>query len=161
MMAMMANMMGMMQNMMRMTGAQPGAMPLMQGSGANPGSAMGAAPMEGVMPGMGSSTARLEGRIAFLRAELRITDAQAAAWEAFGNALRAGREHLDAARTALQNSTTAADPMTRLESYENHLKSRVETIQATRMAFTTLYSQLDDAQKRLATATMLPFIGAF
>ena len=51
--------------------------------------------------------------------------------------------------------------MTRLESYENHLKARTEAIHMTRMAFNTLYGQLDDAQKRVATTTMLPFIGAF
>ena len=110
---------------------------------------------------MGSSAARLEGRIAYLRAELRITDAQAPAWETFAAALRAGREHLDAARAALQESGTGADPMTRLQSYENHLRARTEAIHMTRMAFNTLYGQLDDAQKRVATTTMLPFIGAF
>ena len=109
----------------------------------------------------GSSAARLEGRIAFLRTELRITPAQAQAWEAFANTLRSGREHLDAARAALQEGTTAADPMARLESFENHLRARTEAIHMTRMAFNTLYGQLDDAQKRMATTTMLPFIGAF
>ena len=51
--------------------------------------------------------------------------------------------------------------MTRLQSYENHLRARIEAIHMTRMAFNTLYGQLDDAQKRVATTTMLPFIGAF
>lgn len=113
------------------------------------------------MPGAGGSAARLEGRIAFLRTELHITDAQAPAWDAFAATLRSGREHLDAARAALQESGSAADPMARLASFENHLRERVEAIHMTRMAFDTLYGQLDDAQKRAATATMLPFIGAF
>lgn len=138
------SMMPMMQNMMRMGSPQ-----------------MGMAPMQGGSMPMGSSAARLEGRIAFLRTELRITDAQAPAWEAFANTLRAGREHLDAARTALQDSTAATDPMARLEAFENHLRQRTEAIHTTRMAFTTLYAQLDDTQKRVATATMLPFIGTF
>lgn len=148
--AQMPGCMPMMQNMMRMGAPQ-------QGTGMGP---MGGAMADG-MPPSGSSAARLEGRIAFLRTELRVTPAQAQAWEAFANTLRSGREHLDAARAALQESTTAADPMARLESYENHLRARTEAIHLTRMAFNTLYGQLDDAQKRMATTTMLPFIGAF
>lgn len=142
------DMMAMMRDMMMRRGAMPQGM---QGGGA----AMG-----GDQP-MGSSAARLEGRIAFLRTELRITEAQAPAWDAFANTLRAGREHLDAARAALQDSGRAADPTARLASFENHLRERTEAIHVTRMAFDTPYRQLDDAQKRTAAATMLPFIGAF
>ncbi|MCO6419321.1 Spy/CpxP family protein refolding chaperone [Siccirubricoccus sp. KC 17139] len=147
------DMMAMMRDMMMRRGAMPQGM---QQGGAAPG--MGA--MGGDQP-VGGSAARLEGRIAFLRTELRITDAQAPAWDTFANTLRAGREHLDAARAALQDSGRAADPMARLASFESHLRERTEAIHMTRMAFDTLYSQLDDAQKRTATATMLPFIGAF
>jgi len=147
------DMMAMMRDMMMRRGAMPQGM---QQGGAAPG--MG--PMSGDQS-MGSSAARLEGRIAFLRAELHITDAQAPAWDTFANTLRAGREHLDAARAALQDSGRAADPMARLASFESHLRERTEAIHMTRMAFDTLYRQLDDAQKRTATATMLPFIGAF
>ena len=146
------DMMAMMRDMMRRSSMPQG----MQQGGAAPG--MGA--MGGDQP-TGSSAARLEGRVAFLRAELRITEAQAPAWDAFANTLRTGREHLDAARAALHDSGRAADPMARLASFESHLRERTEAIHMTRMAFDTLYRQLDDAQKRTATATMLPFIGAF
>jgi hypothetical protein len=126
---------------------------------ARPGATPAAAATGGEQPGA-SSAARLEGRIAFFRTELHITDAQAPAWEAFATTLRAGREHLEAARAALQDSTTGSDPMARLISYETHLMARAEAIHKTRLAFSTLQSQLDDAQKRTATSTMLPFIGA-
>ena len=152
-------MMAMMQNMMRSSTAQQ-AMAPMQG-GAASGSTMGGSGMPGGMETTGSSAARLEGRIAFLRTELRITGAQTPTWDGFATALRSGREHLDAARTALQDSGTNIDPLARLESYESHLRARTEAIHATRMAFSTLFAQLDDAQKRMATTTMLPFIGAF
>ncbi|TCZ61039.1 Spy/CpxP family protein refolding chaperone [Roseicella aquatilis] len=157
----MAGCMAMMQNMMRMGAAQPGMAP-MQGAGptATPGMSMGMGAMGGAQA-MGSSAARLEGRIAFLRTELHITDAQAAAWDAFAKSLRAGREHLDAARAALQEGETAVDPMARLEAFERHLRERAEAMHMTRMAFNTLYAQFDDAQKRVAASTMLPFIGAF
>ncbi len=142
-------MMEMMQNMMRMGAAQQGMPPMQGGTTA------------GGTPSAGNSAARLEGHIAFLRTELRISDIQAPAWESFATALRAGRDHLDAARAALQDSNANADPMARLKSFENHLKERAEAIHTTQMAFITLHAQLDDAQKQLATTTMLPFIGAF
>lgn len=151
----MAGCMAMMQNMMRMGSAQGGIQSMPGNVDFGPAIGMGAA------PSMGSSAARLEGRIAFLRTELSITDAQAPAWDAFASTLRAGREHLDSARAALQEGATAVDPMARLESHERHLRERVEAMHMTRMAFNTLYAQLDDTQKRIATATMLPFIGAF
>lgn len=147
---MMTMMMQNMQNMMRMGGGQPSSMPPSDGS-----AAMGA-PMGG-----GNSAARLEGRIAYLRTDLRITDVQAPAWEAFAAALRSGREHLDAARDSLSGANAAADPMVRLQAYESHLMARTEAVRSTRLAFNTLFAQLDDAQKRAATTTMLPFIGTF
>ncbi len=152
-------MMSMMQTMMRPGGAQPG-MGAMTGNAA-PTTSMAGGATPGNMEQQGSSAARLEGRIAFLRTELRITDTQMANWETFATALRAGREHLDAARSALQNSGSAAEPMARLESYESHLKERLEAMHSTRMAFGALFGQFDDAQKRMATSMMLPFIGAF
>ncbi|WP_165982368.1 Spy/CpxP family protein refolding chaperone [Dankookia rubra] len=148
------DMMAMMRDIMRRGSGQQGMAPM-------PGGAMPDGSMSGGAQPMGSSAARLEGRIAFLRTELRITETQAPAWDAFANTLRAGREHLDAARAALQDSSRAVDPMARLASFESHLRERTEAIHMTRMAFDTLYRQLDDAQKRTAAATMLPFIGAF
>ncbi|MBL8702592.1 MAG: Spy/CpxP family protein refolding chaperone [Alphaproteobacteria bacterium] len=156
--AAMCQMMAMMQNMMRMGGMQSAPMPRQE----MPGGAM-------AMPMMGGATAAdpsqsaamLEGRIAYLRTELRITETQAPAWEAFASSLRAGREHLDAARGALQGANAAADPMARLQAYESHLTARTEAVRMTRLAFNVLFAQLDDAQKRVATTTMLPFIGAF
>lgn len=190
MMRMMQGMMGMgsgQQGMPQMPGMQssPQQMPGMQGAPQQmPGGQGWAPPMSPVMPlapggmapmdddmmgmggrggppVMGSSTARLEGRIAFLRAELAITPAQATAWDQFANSLRTGREHLDAARASLQDSGSAADPMARLEAYEQHLRERTEAIYMTRMAFSTLFAQLDDVQKRKATTLMLPMIGRF
>ena len=142
-------MMEMMQNMKRMDGAQQGMPPMRGGA------------MAGGTPTVGSSAARLEGRIAFLRTGLHITDAQTPAWESFATALRAGREHLDAARAALQDSGSNADPKARLKSFEGHLRERADAIHTTQMAFTALHAQLDDAQKQEATTSMLPFIGAF
>ena len=65
-------------DMMQMMQMMSGMMKMM-GGGGQPGQ-MG-------MDGMGA-TEHNEGRIAFLRAELRITDAQSKAWDAFAALLR-------------------------------------------------------------------------
>src|SRR5262245_38756859 len=77
------------------TPAQP-TPPPGQGMGGQQGM-MGSMPMTNMMgmmrmmgkmgPGM-AIIDRVEGRIAFLRAELKITEAQASAWDAFAAALR-------------------------------------------------------------------------
>lgn len=46
----------------------------------------------GMMPMMGMNPAEhIEGRLAFLKTELKITDAQMAQWNAFADALRSSR----------------------------------------------------------------------
>jgi hypothetical protein len=117
------------------------------------------------MPGMavGSPrvdlTNRIEGRIAFLKAELQVSDAQTSAWNKFADALRSSRSHLLQARTLLKSSEGAG--ANRLEQYEAHLGERLEALRSARMAFTQLYSALNEAQKRTADELVVPFIEAF
>ena len=54
-------------------------------------------------PGMGGMATidHIEGRIAFLRTELKITDAQASAWDAFAEALRTNAKKLGEVRSTM------------------------------------------------------------
>ena len=63
------------------------------------------------MMGMGMIE-RVEGRIAFLRAELKITDAQTNAWNAFADALRANSQKLAAIRPAMMPTSETQQPLT-------------------------------------------------
>jgi hypothetical protein len=49
----------------------------------------------------------IEGRIAFLRAELKITDAQMSAWNTFADALRANAKKLGEVRAAMMSGSGA------------------------------------------------------
>jgi hypothetical protein len=96
------------------TSTQPAPPPAAQGM-------MGAMPMMNTMsgmpmmhmgmmmgPGSGMSTIdHIEGRIAFLRAELKITDAQMSAWNAFADALRANAKKLGEVRAAMMSGSGA------------------------------------------------------
>lgn len=120
----------------------------------------------GSMPGMGATsgttdvTERIEGRIAFLKAELQITDKQMADWNALADSLRSGRQHLVDARKLLvmDDKTNSAD---RIEHYERHLAERLEAVKSARTAFTKLYPTLNEAQKQTADTILLPLIATF
>ena len=120
----------------------------------------------GSMPGMGATsgttdvTERIEGRIAFLKAEMQITDKQMADWNALADSLRSGRQHLVDARKLLvmDDKTNSAD---RIEHYERHLAERLEAVKSARTAFTKLYPTLNEAQKQTADTILLPLIATF
>lgn len=104
-------------------------------------------------------TDRIDGRIAFLRAEVRITDAQNQAWNSFADAIRSSRQHLLSARQLLvQSSGSSAD---RLERNERHLAERLEALRSARVAYGRLYATLDDVQKRAADEIVVPFMATF
>ena len=66
---------------------------------------MGGMPLMGVMQMMmGSMTDHVEGRIAFLKTELKITDAQQPLWNAVGDAMRANAKDMAAMMPMIQAS---------------------------------------------------------
>ena len=105
-------------------------------------------------------TERLEGRIAFLKAELQITDKQLADWSNLAEALRSGRQHLLEARKLLAMDEKM-DGAARLEHYERHLAERLEAIKSARTAFGRLYASLNESQKQTADTILLPLIATF
>jgi hypothetical protein len=131
--------MPMMMNMMRM-------MPMMEQMGRG-------------MGGM-ATIDRVEGRIAFLRAELKITDAQATAWNAFAEALRANAKKLGEVRGAMTSQPGTAKALSdRLELQESWLVARLEGTRTIKSAFTSLNDALSDEQKKTANEILAPHMG--
>jgi len=114
----------------------------------------------GAAKGPASATELAEERIAFLKAELQITDKQLADWNRLAEALRSGRQHLAESRrlAVLDDKTPSAE---RLEHYERHLAERLEAVKSARAGFAELYSTLNDVQKQTADAILLPLIATF
>lgn len=148
-----------------------GAMPGMPPAGvAGPGGMM---PMPPAMMSMMSSMMakmqppvvpldRVEGRIAFMKAELGVTDAQAPSWDQFAQALRTARGHLAEAGQALVASQDgqSGSPI-RLEAYERHLSMRLDSLRAARESFQQLYATLGPAQKQVADELVAPLLASF
>jgi LTXXQ motif family protein len=130
---------------------------------------MGGMPMMGMMRMMGPDMAgmatvdRVEGRIAFLLTELKITEAQAGAWNAFAEALRTNAHRLSEVRASMmplpgavqQQAPTMAQ---RLDLQERWLLARLEGTRAIKSAFTNLYGTLSDDQKNTANELLAPHI---
>jgi hypothetical protein len=116
----------------------------------------------GAAPGMGMID-RVEGRIAFLRAELKITEAQAGAWNAFADALRANAKKLGEVRgSMMQHQGSGGQHHTlarRLDAQERWLLARLEGTRAIKTAFTGLYDALSDDQKKTADELLAPHMG--
>lgn len=147
------NMGGGMDDMMRMMRMMHGQMP--------PSSKAGMAPnAEVTASGPADVTERLEGRIAFLKAELQITDKQSADWNLLADALRSSRQHLLDARKLLVVDDKISGSV-RIEHYERHLAERLEAIKAARTAFNRLYGNLSDDQRKTADTIVLPLIATF
>jgi hypothetical protein len=124
----------MMQMMQRMHG---GAMPRMALMG-------GAA---GMMPGAG--IANVEGHIAFLRAELKITEPQQKAWDDLADALRTNAKALAAAPNSTMGAMSEKMPaVSRLEQQEKLLTSQLEALKRSRAALEALNAVLSDEQKK-------------
>ncbi len=135
----------------RMGGMGQGMMPgMMMGSGM-PGSAM--MPMMMMQGRMGDMADYVEGRIAFLQTELRITDAQMPAWNEFANVMRANGKRASEARAAQPQyaGTSFGD---RLDDQERWLSVRLEGIRALKPAYAKLYTMLDDKQRKTADDVM-------
>jgi hypothetical protein len=143
--------------MMNMMGQQSQGMPMMNmmGQGGMGMMGQGAMPMAGGMAGpnmpMADMGAHLEGRIAFLRAELGITETQATQWDAFAQALRDGAAKLKHAQAIpMQPATGSIDFLQRVTLQEQWLGARLEGIRAVKLAFTELQAVLSDDQKKIA-----------
>lgn len=108
-----------------------------------------------LLPLVGMSD-HIEGRLAFLRTELKITHAQLALWDAFAAAARENatqeNELLTQEYTALNASDAGLTLPQRLEAHEKRLKAHLKMLQRIAAALQPLYASFSDEQKKSAEA---------
>jgi LTXXQ motif family protein len=115
------------------------------------------------MDGM-STIDHIEGRIAFLRTELKVTDAQAAAWNGFADALRANAKKLADVRASMMSGVGGAQAQAstladRLDLQEKWLLARLDGTRMMKSAFVKLNETLSDDQKKTANDLFAPNMG--
>jgi len=136
----------------------PGMMGQGMGRGGMMGMMGGACPMMGPMMGMmareGSAPSFVEGRIAFIKAELVITDSQKDVWDAYASALRKNIESMQQMRTTMMGTTQPANPVERLDLHISTMDSRLQSLKEVKPALATLYAALSEDQKKKADSLL-------
>jgi hypothetical protein len=114
--------------------------------------------------GMGTID-HVEGWLAFLRTELKITDAQSQVWNEFGDAIRMNAEKLGEVRKTIMMPQTTGGQMwaptlvQKLDYQERWLTARLEGIRAIKTTYDHLYGALSDEQKKAAEGLLAPHVG--
>ena len=104
-------------------------------------------------------TRHVEGRIAFLRAELQITDTQATLWNAFADALRQNAKGMTDAGMPMMGSDAMPGLVSRLDAQERMLSARLNGIKAMKADLVPLYAALDEKQRKSADELLAPHMG--
>ena len=148
----------------------PGGMPMGAAGGQGMGGDMGKM-MEGMKPMMRMmmeqmdgpmgmmAPERVEGHVAFLKTEIKITDAQLPQWNAFADVLRKNAKVMSEARGMMMQAATAMSAPDRADQEVKRLTARLEAIKATPAATRALYAVLTDAQKKTADELLVPAMG--
>ncbi|MCB4821428.1 Spy/CpxP family protein refolding chaperone [Roseicella aerolata] len=97
---------------------------------------------------------RIEGQIAYLRTELRITDAQAPQWNAFADAVRTAAGQLRQAHAQPGQAGQTPTAPEQLERRAAMLATELEATRAVAAAAGSLYAVLSEEQRRTADELM-------
>jgi len=114
--------------------------------------------MRGGPMGMMGMADHIEGRIAFLKTELSITDAQMLQWNAFADALRANARRLSEMKatmmqgggTMMEQGNAPVSAPERLDRMEKMMTAMLEGLKETKAALAPLYAVLTEEQKKVA-----------
>jgi hypothetical protein len=100
----------------------------------------------------GRMTAHIEGRLAFLKAEINITPEQEALWKDYANAVRDNAKTMSGRCTSLMGDSGASEKSLpdRLDAQEQFVAARLDALRATNKVLKPLYQALSDEQKKLA-----------
>jgi hypothetical protein len=122
--------------------------------------------MDGMMGGMESGmggmmrhmlcgvTEHVEGRLAYLKAELKLTDAQQAAWNTFADAYRATTQKT--AKVCAAMDAAGADRsmhkgvLGQLTMMEHHMSDHLDSLRGLKGALEPLFAALTEEQKKAA-----------
>jgi len=110
----------------------------------------------GMMGMAASAESYLEARLAFVKAELAIDQAQEAGWQKYATALRGGAKPMFARMSGMRHAmATELDFPVRFDARVSVLEGQLSSLKAVRDAAIGLYGQLNAGQKSKAD-TLLP-----
>ncbi len=145
---------------------------MMRGYGNGPDYGYGPSMMGGNGPGMmgggmfgfadeGQIIEFIDGRLAFVKAELKITDQQMPLWNAFAEAVRANAKTVNERRELMYSAHWEQKSLPdRLDTQEKILSSRLDALRKASAALKPLYASLDDQQKKRADTLLVGPMGS-
>jgi LTXXQ motif family protein len=144
--------------------ASGAAMPMVMPGGQTPGAGGGMGMMgmmagQNGMGGMRMMAEHVEGRIAFLKAELKITDAQLPLWNTFAQAMRESATAMQGMRGGMMATSQAATLPEKLDAREKLLVARLDAARKLKAAVEPLYAALSAEQKKTADEIMVGPMG--
>ena len=101
----------------------------------------------------------VDGRIAFLKAELKIAPAQETQWQDVATAMRQNANALDQAISNAREQRGTMDAIQRLTMREQFAKVRAENDARLLTAFKPLYASLTPEQQHVANELVVPHHG--
>jgi hypothetical protein len=103
---------------------------------------------------------RVEGRLAFIKAELKITEQQTAVWNELAEAVRNAAKHRNERMKDYHAGKVKTDTLLeRLDAHEQVLSITLEDVKQIKLSANKLYTVLSDAQKKEADDIALPMMG--
>ncbi len=106
----------------------------------------------GSVEGMcGAMASHIEGRLAYIKAELKITDAQEPLWTTYAAAARDNANTMIARCTTMMSQRGSQSSLPdRLDQNEQLLAAQLDAVRAMNKALKPLYAALSDDQKKAA-----------
>lgn len=102
---------------------------------------------------------RVEGRLAFMKAELKITEAQVPAWNLLAEAVRAAaKQHNERIKAVIDDDRLKTLPE-RLAAQEQLASARLDGIRQIRSSVESLYMVLSVDQRKEADDMVIPMVG--
>ena len=99
--------------------------------------------------------ARVEGRLAYAKTLLSITDGQAAAWKAYQDVSRANVQSLEAAQHAMMEAERSGTAIDRMRAQTDMMQARLDARKALQPVTEALYKALTPEQRERADVVLL------
>ncbi len=107
---------------------------------------------------MGMMADHVEGRLAFLKTELKITDEQMPKWTVFAETMRASATAMAGMRQSMMQGKQEQLPV-RIDQNVKALSARLDAFKKVQAALEPLYASLSDEQKRTADQLIVSPMG--
>lgn len=102
---------------------------------------------------------RVEGRLEFLKGQLKITDAQMPQWIRFADALRSTATSMSGMQQQMMQGGMPASLPDRIDLHEQMLSAHLDRVKDIKAALDPLYAALSDEQKKLADQLIMSPMG--